>query len=117
MDTIKALSEKWGYSQEENQALIEKERCRLRKVCDQIFRAALCRIDRIAEHYDAVNAQCTDPVDMVLSETFSKRYGDLMLEIDVEWLADRPDLEQFTRLVCELEDLCLLELRAQIARL
>ena len=95
----------------------EKERRRLRKVCDQIFREALGRIDRIAGHYDTVNALRPEPVDMVLSETFSKRYGDLMLEIDVEWLADRPDLEQFTRLVTELETLCLVELRAQIGKL
>lgn len=98
--------------------LVERERRRLRKICDQIFRAALGRVDRIADHYDTVNALRPKPIEtMALSETFSKRYGDLMLEIDVEWLADRPDLEQFTRLVCELEDLCLLELRSQIAKL
>lgn len=95
----------------------EKEKRRLWRECDRIYRAIWPGIKVIAEHVDKINALMPVPLDLDVSETFARQYGDLRIEIDTEWLAEIPDLEKFKRLVAEMRDLCMAELNAQLGKL
>lgn len=94
------------------------DRRRLRRECNRIYRAALERVDRIAEHVDEVNALMSVPFErMELSGIFSKRQADLMLAMDVEWLSDPPDLKVFCGWVADWEECCMVELRSWMEKL
>jgi hypothetical protein len=97
---------------------VDKERKGRVRQCDEIYRAALARVGRIAEHVDRVNALQAQPFDTFeLSEAFLVRDRSLVQEIETEWLSEAPDLERFKELVATWEENCLGELKAKLAKM
>lgn len=92
----------------------DPETVRLRGQCVKIFNDAQGRVDRFAGHLDVINSLRPAPLDLELSPEFIKAYGDIMLQVEAEWLQDRPDLEIFRGLVSDWVRVCILELRRQL---
>jgi len=83
------------------------------KICNRIYRAAHHRVANYARSVRDEIKRAGTVAHVSSSTDFVERLDGLTEEINREWLLARPDLQRFSRLVADWEELYMSGLRAE----